>query len=163
MGGKVDRAFRAKVRELADKRKFDANWLMAVMALETGGKFKAYTPEKGGTGAVGLIQFTRTTARKTLGTTTEALARMTEVQQLDYVDKYFEPYYRDIKSLDDMYMSVFYPAARTRPNDYVLFSAPSKEYTNNSSLDRAHKGYVTREDAVYRVRNWLKEGKQYVA
>jgi hypothetical protein len=59
---------------------------MAAMAFETGGSFSPAVPNKAGSGAVGLIQFMPSTA-KGLGTSTEALKKMSAVQQLDFVKK----------------------------------------------------------------------------
>lgn len=53
----------------------------------TGERFRANTVNRA-SGATGLIQFMPSTAKQ-LGTTTDKLAAMTEVDQLDYVAKYF--------------------------------------------------------------------------
>ena len=61
-------------------------------------------------GATGLIQFLPSTARG-LGTTTDALAGMSSVEQLNYVEKYFDPL---LKLFDHAVSEGFvYPAHRT--------------------------------------------------
>ena len=91
-------AFLAKVQEIAAKLKIQADWLMIVMKMESG--INHQIVNKTG-GATGLIQFMPATARG-LGTSTEALKTMTNVQQLDYVYKYFAPYSGRLKSVTDL-------------------------------------------------------------
>ena len=81
-GRAVDQDFRAKVRSVAAQLKINPDWLMAIMAFETGGTFSPSVQNAAGSSATGLIQFTSATAVG-LGTTTAALARMTAVEQLD--------------------------------------------------------------------------------
>ncbi|TGR96389.1 lytic transglycosylase, partial [Mesorhizobium sp. M2E.F.Ca.ET.209.01.1.1] len=106
---------------------------MAAMAFETG---ETFAPDKRNpsSGATGLIQFMRLTADG-LGTSLEALAQMSQVQQLGYVEKYLAPYAGRFNSLSDMYMSILYPAAIGKPEANVLFSAGTKAYSQNSGLD----------------------------
>ena len=54
---------------------------------------------------LGLIQFLETTAAS-LGTTTSKLANMSEVEQLEYVEKYFMPYAGKIETIEDIYMAI---------------------------------------------------------
>jgi hypothetical protein len=61
---------------------------MAAMAFETGETFSPSIKNKA-SGATGLIQFMRSTAKGS-GTTTAALAEMTAVDQLDFVEKISE-------------------------------------------------------------------------
>ena len=89
-GKKVSDAFRSRVVEICTNLGSDPNWLMACMAFESAHSFSPSIVNKAGSGAIGLIQFMPATANA-LGTTTEHLATMTAVQQLDYVEKYFLP------------------------------------------------------------------------
>lgn len=159
-GRAVDQDFRAKVRSVAAQLKINPDWLMAIMAFETGRTFDPATRNKAGSSATGLIQFTSATAIG-LGTTTAQLARMTQVEQMDYVYKYFLPYASRCKSLIDTYMAVLYPSAIGKANDYVLFSSPSIAYTQNAGLDPSHLGYITKQMAAAPVFDELRRGRNY--
>jgi len=159
-GAKVNQEFRVKVREIAKRQGVEANWLMAVMAFETGNNFLPYVKNPL-SGATGLIQFTRDTATD-LGTSTVKLSRMTAVEQLDWVEKYFEQYKGKIKNLGDAYMAVFAPRdGLGKPDSTVLYTAPSAEYNQNAPLDTQRKGYITRGDCIVRVNSAFKQGQQY--
>ena len=93
-------AFLQKVRLICAKLGIEPDWLMFVMNSESGLNPAAYNPNGG---ASGLIQFMPDTA-KGLGTTTEALRKMSNVAQLDYVYKYFYPYRGKMSSLYDLYL-----------------------------------------------------------
>lgn len=105
-----------KVIAISSKLKIDANWLMTVMYAESRLSEKAYNSNGG---ATGLIQFMPSTARA-LGTTTAALRAMTNVQQLDYVLKYFAPYAGRMKNVYDLYLVTFFPVALGKPDSYVM-------------------------------------------
>jgi|GEM_PF-2100085 len=161
-GAKVSQEFRVKVREISENLGFDADWLMAVMAFETG---RSFSPAKKNprSSATGLIQFLSDTADR-LGTSTRALANMTAVQQLDYVEKYFTPpNAQRIRSMSDCYMQVLWPRAVNMPDDYVLWTAGSKEYNANRELDKNHDGKITKAEAASRVYRMYKEGKSHMA
>jgi len=108
--------FVAKVRNIASKLFIDPNWLMAVMYKESGLKHTAVNKMGG---ATGLIQFMPSTA-KGLGTTTANLLSMSNVEQLDYVYAYFKPYKYKILSYPDLYLITFFPAALSKPIDYIF-------------------------------------------
>jgi len=107
-----------KVKQVADNLSINPNWLMAVIDLETGGTFspQARNPT---TGATGLIQFMPPTASG-LGTSTSALASMNAVDQLDYVERYYQPYALRINSVEDLYLATLFPRALGKGDDYVL-------------------------------------------
>lgn len=158
----VQRGFTRKVKEIAEQLNLDPNWLMAVMAFETGRSFLP-TAYNNVSGATGLIQFIEKTAIA-FGTTTRRLANMTAVEQLDFVKKYYEqPFLRGrIKNLGDAYMAIFWPGGIGKPDSHILFNQGSIEYTQNSGLDYPYKGYITRGDAVRRVNQEYKDGQQYI-
>ena len=99
--------FTEKVNNISNELGIDANWLMFVMWFESRLNPKAVNPISG---ATGLIQFMPSTARS-LGTTTDVLKRMNNVQQLDYVLAYLRPYKGRMKHWIDVYLAVFYPKA----------------------------------------------------
>lgn len=109
--------FTEKVNSISNELGIEANWLMFVMWFESKLNPQAVNPISG---ATGLIQFMPSTARA-LGTTTDVLRRMSNVQQLDYVFAYLRPYKGRMKTWVDVYLAVFYPKAMGNPN-YVITS-----------------------------------------
>lgn len=158
-GMKVSSEFRRKVAEVASSLGANADHLMAIMAFETGGSFSPSQKNMAGSGATGLIQFMPNTA-KLLGTTTEKLAEMAAVRQLEYVRKYFQPYKGKLKSIDDFYMAVLWPAAVGKDPGFVLFRAGGKAYQQNRGLDSDGDGKITKEEASARVRKHLDLGEK---
>jgi len=135
-------AFAARVRDIATRLGVDPNWLMGTMYFESGLLPTAHNPS----GATGLIQFMPSTARD-LGTTTAALAKMTNVQQLDYVYAYFKPATGKLKTWFDLYLWVFYPAAIGKPASYVLGNSPGAVNIiarQNPVFDLNHDGQITK-------------------
>ena len=112
-------AFTQKVKDICQNLAIDPDWLMLVMWFETARTFRAdiVNPISG---ATGLIQIMPKTARS-LGTTTEALKNMSNVEQLDYVLAYLRPYKGRMRSWVDVYLAVFYPKAMGKP-DFVITS-----------------------------------------
>jgi hypothetical protein len=157
-GKKVTAAFKARVVEISQALAVDPNDLMAVMAFESG---RSFSPLKKSpvSSATGLIQFIEPTARA-LGTTTAKLAAMSDVQQLDYVYAYLKPYAGRIGDIYDLYMAVLWPKAVGQPKSYVLFAAPSKQYTANRGLDANSDEVVTKAEAADKVVRIQIEGMQ---
>lgn len=108
--------FLAKVIAISSALCIDPNWLMIVMKKESGLDPQAYNANGG---ATGLIQFMPATA-DSLGTSTDELYAMSNVEQLDYVYAYFKGYTGRLNSVTDLYMVTFFPAALGKPDDYVL-------------------------------------------
>ena len=158
-GAKVGEAFRRRVVEIAADLGCDPNHLMAAMAFETGESFSPSVRNAAGSGATGLIQFMPSTATL-LGTTTAALARMTPERQLDYVAKYFLPYRGRLRTIEDVYMAILWPAAIGKPSEHVLFKAPSKTYAQNKGLDKDRDGRVTKREAAAAVSAKLAKGRR---
>ena len=152
----VTTEFKNKVIEVAKRLNMDPKVLIAIMAFETGGSFSPSQKNAAGSGATGLIQFMPSTA-KGLGTTTDALARMTAVQQLDYVEKYFAPYKGKLNTVADAYMAVLWPAAVGKSMDYVLFKKGTTAYNQNKGLDTNKDGVITKAEASYKVRKYVGE------
>lgn len=133
-----------KVILISQKLDIDPNWLMAVMNLETGGTFSPSIQNKT-SGATGLIQFIPSTA-KSLGTTTSALSKMSNVQQLDYVYKYLNQYKSKLVNYIDLYLAVFFPIAMTKSDSYVIKSdsaSASKIAAQNAGFDLNKNKMIT--------------------
>lgn len=147
--------FRQKVVQIANELQVDPSYLMAAMSFETGGTFSPSIRNAAGSGATGLIQFMPSTARG-LGTSTDALSKMTAIQQLDYVRKYFWPQRGRLKTLEDVYMAILYPAAIGKGAKHVLFRRGSVTYQQNRGLDWNGKGHITVGDATKLVSSRFK-------
>ncbi|MGM9819565.1 MAG: transglycosylase SLT domain-containing protein [Candidatus Onthomorpha sp.] len=111
--------FLAKVKTICAKLLIEPDWLMAVMYKESGLNHRAVNSNGG---ATGLIQFMPSTA-KSLGTTTAALKAMSNVEQLDYVYKYYKPYITKLNSYPDLYLATFFPIALGKSDEWVLQSS----------------------------------------
>ena len=155
-GRKVRRAFRKKVMKISANLACDPSHLMAAMAFETGESFTPDVVNKT-SGATGLIQFMPSTA-KGLGTTTAKLARMSAVKQLDFVEKYLQPFKGKMNSLSDVYMTILWPRAVGKPDAYVIFKPNTQEYEQNKGLDANKDGEVTKGEAATKVQAMLAKG-----
>jgi hypothetical protein len=156
---KVSKEFADYVESIAMDIGFPADYLMAIIAFESGKSFSSEVVNLAGSGATGLIQFMPSTAIS-LGTTVEALSKMSPEYQLYYVHKYFKPYKGRLNTLEDVYMVVLWPRAVGKPNDYVLFdlSTMPTTYRQNAGLDWDKDGKITKSEACKRVRALLEEG-----
>jgi hypothetical protein len=139
----------------------EANYLMACMAFETGRTFDPAIRNAAGSGAVGLIQFMPSTAAA-LGISIEALAALSAVQQLVYVERYFRPWKNRLKSLSDVYMAILWPGAIGQAETYVLFDSKDplhpKRYIQNAGLDLDRNGQITKREATDGVARMLSLG-----
>lgn len=122
------------------------NWLMATMYIETGGKFSSNVKNPYSS-ATGLIQFMESTA-KNLGTTTNQLAQMSNVEQMHFVYKYLSKYRGKMLSYPDVYMAVFSPSAIGRLDEYKVYGGST--VTPNKALDYDKDGYITAGE----IRKW---------
>ncbi len=161
-GSKVDAGFRTRIVQICGELGIEPDWLMTCIAFETAQTFRPDVRNMAGSGATGLIQFMPSTARS-LGTTTEALASMSAIRQLDYVRAYFQPYQGRMKSLADVYMAILWPRAVGEPLDYVLWDRAERPttYRQNSGLDTNEDGVVTKSEAAARLEDLLLTGRRF--
>lgn len=129
---------------------------MGCMAWETGETFSPSIKSPVST-ATGLIQFMKNTAIG-LGTTVEALAKMSVVEQLGYVEKHFLPYRKKIQNLGDIYLSILWPAGIGKPDTHVLWEEGDGQYLPNKGIDFNADGKITRLECIQKVRNKLVKG-----
>lgn len=178
-GRKFKDAEIARVKQMVANLRWPAmaiQWVMGCMAFETG---RSFSPaQTNGIGATGLIQFIPTTAivyfntaaqiqamsaeqKKAAGKEACArLGRMTVLEQLEYVEKYFTPYAGKVKNLGDLYSSILWPAGVGKPDDFVLWSKDKSPttYSQNAGLDINADGTITRAEICHKVTNLLVEG-----
>ena len=148
----VTRAFLREVEAMAGRLGTRPEYLLAVMSFESGESFRPDVRNAAGSGATGLIQFMPATARE-LGTSTDALARMSSVEQLEYVERYFnrrsDP--GDLRTLEGVYTTVLYGSPRPDPGS-TLFSRGTSAYRMNAPLDTNGDGRITAGEATSFVR-----------
>lgn len=160
-GAKVAPEFRNKVRAISARLGCDPSDLMTCMAWESGRSFSPTKKNMAGSGATGLIQFMPATAQG-LGTTTVALAAMTAVQQLDWVEKYFQPYKGKLHNLADLYMAILWPVGVGKPMEYVLWDAKTRPttYRQNAGLDANKDGVITKAECSAKLYAMKAEGQR---
>lgn len=155
-GNKVSCEFRKKVIEISkglglpQAKNEGANWLMAVMALETGrtfsptcGTFKKHKDDKKN-GYVGLIQIGKVAAID-LNVKRSELIKLSATAQLDYVEKFFKQKKFDgkLKTKTDLYLAVNYPNAcgHGTEKDYVVYDSTKDAYDDNPIFKREKDEY----------------------
>lgn len=131
---------KTKITEVAKRLGINPQDLEKVIAVETDFTFSASIKNKAGSGATGLIQFMPKTAIG-LGTTTTALAKMTAVDQMEFVYKYLKPHKKKIKSFADCYLAVFYPSYLGKPDSF-RFPFGATGYKQNKGLDLDGNGFI---------------------
>lgn len=136
------KAFIDKLNSVADKLDINPNWLLGVMWKESKLDPSALNKQSG---AVGLIQFIPSTAAG-LGVSVVELRLMDSVRQLEYVEKYYQPYRSKLKSYPDMYLAIFMPIGLGKPDDWVMeFKGVSAEKIAawNPAIDLNRDGKIT--------------------
>lgn len=141
---KQNRPFIEKVKQIASRLGIKPEYLMGIMEIESGGTFSPSI--RNSLGYVGLIQF-GAAAAKSLGTTQNKLAAMSDIEQLDYVEKYFRIWKIQPNSPpSSLYTAVFLPAYVNKPDNFIF---PEQYWEQNPALrdkskndKRIWKGYL---------------------
>ena len=161
----ISEKFRERVVRMGINLSIDPNYIMACMALETGRSFNPAikNPESS---ATGLIQFMDATA-KALGTTTTKLSKMSHIEQLDYVEKYFLMTAKNVGiptskwSLGDVYFSIFTPSIIKKSNSDAIYKKGQKAYEVNTFHDRNKDGVITKEEISENISDYYHSGFKY--
>lgn len=144
--------FGKKANAVARQLNLPVEWLMAVIYSES--KFDA-AAQNTANGAVGLIQFKPDVLRQ-LNISTSQLQNLSPIEQLTYVQRYFENMQKDRKvkydSVTDLYIAALYPDALGEDYCYTLYHKPEAEYTQNIILDEDKDGRVTVKDVDDRMK-----------
>ena len=175
-GNKVSCEFRKKVVEIAkeiglpQEKNEGANWLMAVIALETAKKFSptigTFEKHKDDSkiGYVGLIQFGKE-AVESLNIKRSQLIKMSAEEQLTYVKAFFQQkrFKNKLKTMTDLYLAVNYPIAcgQGKNKNYIVYDNTSTAYDSNPIFKREKDEYFLDEKGK---KNYYKgkKGKSYV-
>ena len=157
------KAFLNKVKEIARRLNCNYKDLLGVMNSESSLNPQAVNKSSG---ATGLIQFIPSTA-KALGTSTEALKKMSAVAQLDYVEKYLQQAKRNAGfgqmqpiSGGQLYALIFLPA---RAKNEVLTTQNEKYYKPNKGLDNNKDGKITKSELDTRIKKLYVNENCFVA
>jgi peptidoglycan hydrolase-like protein with peptidoglycan-binding domain/uncharacterized small protein (DUF1192 family) len=158
-GSEEGELFLNEIIAMSERLNVDPDFMMAVMAFESGESFAPDKKNEAGSGATGLIQFMPNTA-KDLGTTTAKLAQLTPTEQLFWVEKYFRRNAagKNLASISDVYMAVLLPSAVGKPDTHPLFIQPSTAYKQNKGLDADKSGVITKNEAAFKVQEKLRTG-----
>jgi hypothetical protein len=113
-----DPAFKARVGLAARNIGVQPRDLIRLMNKESRLNPRAVNPK---TKATGLIQFMPSTAAK-LGTSVQELRNMSALVQMDYVERYFQPYRGKIHDYEDLYIATFWPAALGKSDSTIIAS-----------------------------------------
>jgi hypothetical protein len=133
----IDQDFAASIESLGNDLGVDPMYLANTLYAES--RLDPSVKNMAGSGATGLIQFMPTTASN-LGTTTDELSRMTSVEQMEYVRRYFSAdnlgagRLRDLQndpSQHNVNMAVFLPSMIGKPVDTQI---PQKYWRQNGSI-----------------------------
>jgi tape measure domain-containing protein len=150
--------FKDKLIRGSQQRGINPDDLLNVMAVETAGTFNP-AAKNPNSSASGLIQFMAATAQA-IGTTTEALRKMSATQQLDYVFKYFDKFFkdRDLSTQGALYAAV--GAGRVGSNDNsVVMTSRSRGYAGNApTWDPNGDGIVRQGEMAAAAQNKLGAG-----
>lgn len=103
-------------KEVGNRLGTDYRWLLNIMNSESRLNPHAANPTSS---ARGLIQFMNTTARGMGLSSSDDFLKMSAIQQLPYVEKYFSPYRGRLNSMYDVTAAVFLPAFIGRPDEYI--------------------------------------------
>ncbi len=161
---------------------FDPNWIATAIAIERGtkggtklgsGVYHHYTDKDGvkheGNFSHGLIGILPGTATY-LGTTPEALYNMTDVEQMEYLVKYFKKHGWDkdgshaISSFDDMYMGIFYGQTGIDAGLYDVLISKAKTpklYEDNKQGDLNGDGYIRKKEILTLARKMYQKGGDF--
>jgi len=143
-----------RVNEISTILGINPDWLMLDMYHESGLDSSAVNPNGG---ATGLIQFMPATAAG-LGTSTDDLLNMSNVDQLDYVLAYFKPYAGRIKTAYDIFLIDFFPAALGKPDDYIFHTSNLSAQTianANKIFDLDGDGQITMAEYKQNLNNYF--------
>jgi len=157
----VDQTFLRALAAMVDRHGWNIDGIAGVISHESRFDAAAHSPIPGQT-ATGLIQFIESTARS-LGTSTAALRTMSALQQLPYVERYFQRTLRLTPNAPESYILATYGRADlvNAPDDLAIDHATSDDpaeaerYRVNSAFDASGKGWISVGDLRASLRRVL--------
>lgn len=148
--------FIAKVKQISNQLAIDPNWLMMVMYLESYQNGVYFNPKATNSiGATGLIQFIPSTLQQ-WGFTPASFAQLSNVQQLDYVLKFYANQNAHYRSYTDLHLYTFFPQANIENwKDNAIF--PNWAYEANKPFDLNKDQKLTLGEWKEFVKNKVRE------
>jgi tape measure domain-containing protein len=136
--------FKKRLIEMSKRLGTNSDFIANVMAIETAGTFspKIQNPKSN---ATGLIQFMPSTARG-LGTTVDELKQMSAIEQLKYVEKYFEAFRGMLHTQADVYNAVTGNFSQGGPDTSVYRKGSAAYRDNWRSWDLDVDGNITKDE-----------------
>lgn len=104
----------------------------------------------------GYITITGNTAER-FGTSSDELRAMSDVQQLDYVEKFYSPYKGRLNTIGDVYMATFLPKFVGKPEDTIIAQKDNMDFVSKSEgltydkVYRYNKGFDYDKDGIIRI------------
>jgi hypothetical protein len=152
--------FRRGLLELANRHSWDGDALATVISLESGFRAAAKNPLPNQT-AVGILQFTAATL-KALGFngSRDDFARLSAVEQLPFVERYFVNAERlgKLERPVDYYLVVL-GLKPGLPDSHVIAGRDSTIYELNKSLDADNDGLIQVSDVRRRIESQMARAK----
>lgn len=150
-------AFISEVRRIASLLRFNPDWLMAIMMHESGLNHRAMNS----IGCIGLIQFCPGGGLTMFGLSAQAMANMTNVQQLQYVYNFFKPLTGQVDESWKAHLYAFAPSSFPYRNNlsHVIGSEvgqASSFAAQNAAFDINKNGSITVGEFKNYHNNWLK-------
>ncbi|MFA5748074.1 MAG: transglycosylase SLT domain-containing protein [Candidatus Absconditabacterales bacterium] len=138
--------FGKKVVDISQRLGINPNWLMTVMENESGLSPSIINPKSL---AVGLIQFLPSTITNMFKITPSEMKNKSNIEQLDFVEKYYEGSKGKINSFTDLYSVTFFPIALGKADDFV-FQAKDLSAgivaSQNQGIDLNKDGKITKSE-----------------
>ncbi len=157
--------FKTEIEAMCERLLIKPDWAMLTFYIETAAAVTGVIDHKiqnSKSKATGYIQFMPDTA-KSLGTTVDELKKMTNIEQLKYVEKYLKPYTGKMESPVDVYLAVFFPAAIGKDDNYILQTAKLSAETVacwNPLYDLNKDKKIQKKEVKQKVLSFVPKGYQ---
>jgi len=158
--------FREKLNQVAESIGCSPEDLIAIFTFESAG----IDPQaQNRIGATGLIQWIPPTAKSMFNMDVNQIRGMSGLQQLSLVETYFKKSGKN-SNIDDLYLSVLYPYAKNKPEDYILGSekgtAGAQKFADQNPFagrDENNRARLVRKSDVLRRIRGVRESNKYIA
>ena len=143
--------FKQKVDAIEQRLKHGAGSLLAVMSFETGGTFDPAVKNRAGQWGDRLNPVHAVYGQGLRDLAQMRWRKMSAEEQLEYVEKYFQPYKGKMGTLEGCVYGGAVPEGHRQARVVSAVHEGTKAYEQNAGLDRDKKGMVTVADAVAMV------------
>ena len=156
---KYDKKYLSALEDMCEELDMHCMGLLSTMHFESGGSFKSSEKNRAGGTGTGPIQITERTAGD-MGTTTQYLASLSQVEYLKWVKDYFNLQRGRYPSVDysnpvNIAAAIFYPASLKGGDDYPIAREGSLAYDQNRNLDVDEKGNPKKGNGVITKKEYV--------